>query len=311
MSTISLGPGGEFDLIRELFGRWGARVRGVGDDAAVLTVPAGERLVVSTDSSIENVHFRRAWLAPREIGYRAAAAAISDLAAMGASPIGVLVAMALPADWRPELMDLADGIGEAVDLCEVPIVGGDLTRGAELSITLTVMGSALAPLARSGARAGDRICVTGALGGPLRAIDALAAGRTPEPGARHRFTHPVPRLREARWLADRGATACIDISDGVVADAGHIAAASGVRIRLDLDRIPHVPGSDALTAAGSGEEYELLVALPPTAAVHDFEQLFRLPLTEVGEVIAGGEQGVETLHRGERVAPPRGNDHFS
>jgi len=155
-TTTPLGPGGEFDLIRELLARWGSRARGIGDDAAVIAVPAGERLVVSTDSSIEAVHFRRGWLTPREIGYRATAAALSDLAAMAATPLGILVALALPAAWRAEVGEIADGIGDAVDLCGVPIVGGDLTAATDLAITVTVMGTAIAPLARRCARAARR-----------------------------------------------------------------------------------------------------------------------------------------------------------
>ena len=309
-----LGPGREFDAIRELLARWGDRARGIGDDAAVLDVPAGEKLVVSTDASVEGEHFRRGWLTSTEIGYRATTAALSDLAAMAASPFGVLVAIALPDGWREELGALADGIGEAAAAAGAPIVGGDITRGTHLAITVTVLGSALQPLMRSGARPGDRIHVTGRLGGPARALAALAGGQAPDPTARERFSHPVPRIREARWLAARGATCAIDISDGLVADAGHLAAASGARIVLELDRVPVVDGADPTGAAASGEEYELLVALPPSVSVHDFEQLFRLPLTAIGEVQqprAGHAAGVETTHRGERVAPPRGYDHFS
>ncbi len=309
--TTALGPGREFDVIRELLLRWGDRADGVGDDAAVLTVPPGEQLVVSTDSSVEDRHFRRAWLTPREIGYRATAAALSDLAAMGATPLGVILAMALPDAWRADVGELAEGIGEAASLVHAPIVGGDLTAGRELSITVTVLGSSAAPLRRSGARLGDRICVTGRLGGPSRAIAELMAGREPDSAARHRFAHPEPRIHEARWLGAHGATAAVDVSDGVIADAGHIAAASGMTIRIDLDALPCLSGVDCLAAAASGEEYEVLVALPPAAAVHDFEALFRLPLTEIGRVVAGDAPGVQTFHNGISVAPPRGYDHFS
>jgi len=310
-TTTPLGPGGEFDLIRELLARWGSRARGIGDDAAVIAVPAGERLVVSTDSSVEAVHFRRGWLTPREIGYRATAAALSDLAAMAATPLGILVALALPTAWRAEVGEIADGIGDAVDLCGVPIVGGDLTAATDLAITVTVMGTAIAPLARSGARPGDRIWVTGTLGGPGRAVAALSDNAAPDAESRARFARPVPRLREARWLAARGATAAIDISDGLIADAGHLASASAVRLVIELDRLPHVAATDVIAAAGSGEEYELLVTLPPSAAVHDFEQAFRVPFTEIGRVTAADTPGVEATYRGERVAPPRGYDHFS
>jgi thiamine-monophosphate kinase len=309
--STPLGPGREFDVIRTLLGRWGDRARGVGDDAAILDVPPGESLVVSTDSSVEDRHFRRAWLSPEEIGFRATAAALSDLAAMGAAPLGIIIAMAVPESWRESLGGIADGIGEAASRSAAPIVGGDLSGGRELSIMVTVLGSAVAPLRRSGARVGDRICVTGRLGGPSRAIAELSAGRAPDARSFARFARPEPRIAEARWLAARGATAAIDVSDGVVADAAHLAAASAVGIHIDLDRLPCEPGVDCLAAAASGEEYELLVALPPSAAVHDFEALFRLPLTEIGRVVAAPVPGVTTFHRGASVAPPRGYDHFS
>src|SRR5690349_2458955 len=113
--SIELGPGREFDIIRELLARWGPRALGIGDDAAMLEVPAGEQLVVSADSSVEHIHFERAWLTPREIGYRATMAALSDLAAMAAAPLGVLLAIGLPKSWLDAVGELGDGVGEAID----------------------------------------------------------------------------------------------------------------------------------------------------------------------------------------------------
>ena len=113
--STALGPGREFDLIRALTNRWGTLARGVGDDAALLDVPPGDVLVASVDSVVEGVHFRDGWFTPREIGWRATTAALSDLAAMAAAPLGVLVSLSLPEAWLPRVDDLADGIGEAVD----------------------------------------------------------------------------------------------------------------------------------------------------------------------------------------------------
>jgi thiamine-monophosphate kinase len=307
----ALGPGREFDIVRALLDRWGNRARGIGDDAAALDVPSGERLIVSTDSSVEQVHFRRDWMSAREIGYRATAAALSDLAAMAATPIGMVVAITLPVGWRAEASALADGIGDAAERCHAPIVGGDLSGGERLSLTVTVFGTTAAPLLRSGAHPGDRVCVTGTLGGPGRTLRELRAGRAPEAASRERFVHPIPRLREARWLSDRGATAAIDISDGLVADARHLAAASDVRIVIDLDRVRRVDGVAPAEAASSGEEYELLVTVPPAAAIHDFEPSFGLPLTEIGRVVSRGDARVDTTIGGISVAPPEGYDHFS
>jgi len=293
-----------------MLGRWGANARGVGDDCAVLSVPAGERLCVSTDSSVENVHFRRGWLTPEEIGYRAAAAAMSDLAAMGAAPLGMLLAISVPPAWRGDLEAIADGVGALAAASDAPVLGGDTTAGAELSLTVTVLGSAQRPLMRGGARPGDTVWVTGALGGALAALRAFERGESPAPWARERFSRPVPRVREGRWLRLQGATAAVDVSDGLVADVSHVAAASDVRIVLDLDRVPTLGGMDPRDAARSGEEYELAL----TARELDGERFagaFGVPLTAIGEVLDGGEPGVETRFRGDRVDLPPGHDHFS
>jgi thiamine-monophosphate kinase len=311
--TPRLGPGGEFDVLRAMFARWGALARGLGDDAALVDVPAGSRLAVSTDASVENVHFRRAWLSPEEIAYRAAAAALSDLAAMGAAPLGMLIALTLTEEWRAQAVRLADGFAIAARELGAPIVGGDLTRGSELSIAVTVLGSVERPLVRSGARAGDTIWVTGRLGGPLLALRALESGNAPLAEHRDRFAHPVPRLREGRWLAAHGATACIDCSDGVAEDASHIAAASGARIVIDLERLPLVPGATRYDAAASGEEYELTVTAPGTLDARAFEREFGIPLTAIGRVedVGAGNAGVETREGARRVPLPRGHSHFS
>jgi thiamine-monophosphate kinase len=312
-SNLELGPGAEFDTVRTMLARWGAVAHGVGDDAALLDVPAGSRLVVSTDTSVENVHFRRAWLSAEEIAYRAVAAALSDLAAMGATPLGIVIALTLTEQWRAKIAPLADGFATASRELGAPIVGGDLTRGSELSIGVTVLGSVERALTRGGARAGDMLWVTGRLGGPLLALRALESGTAPVPAHRGRFARPIPRLREGRWLAAHGATAAIDLSDGVAADASHLAAASGVRMILELDRLPLIAGATAGEAAQSGEEYELVVTAPASLDHAAFEREFGLPLTAVGRVEAAGADGagVETHHGSQRVPLPRGHSHFS
>jgi thiamine-monophosphate kinase len=309
-ASIALGPGREFDIIRGLLARWGDRARGIGDDAVILDVPSGEKLVVSTDSSVEDVHFTRRWLTPREIAYRATAAALSDLAAMAATPLGILVTLALPERWLEEVNELADGIGDAARVGETHVVGGDLTAARELSLGITVLGSVATPLTRSGARPGDRVYVTGRLGGPLASLRAWMAGTTPEPNARERFAHPLPRLHEARWLARHGARAAIDISDGLLGDAAHVAAASGVRMLLELDRLLTTPGVSVTDAAQSGEEYELIVTAPGELNLVAFEREFDLPLVDIGRVEQGEPSVIATAH-GERVASRVGFSHFS
>ena len=312
MTDTSLGPGREFDLVRQMQRRWGTLARGLGDDAAILDIPAGERLVVSTDASVEDVHFRRGWLTPEEIGWRSTAAALSDLAAMAAMPLGFVVAITLPDEWRDALPGLVDGIGQAAREATTAIIGGDLTRGPGLALTITVLGHARAPLTRAGARPGDALWVTGRLGGPLAALRAFEQRVQPVPH-RERFARPRPRLAEARWLAEHGAHAAIDVSDGLLAEAGHLAAAGGVRTIVELDRVPCVDGVAPEDAVRSGEEYELLVAAPAGTPVFDadvFVERFGLPLTRVGRVEAGAPVA-EAWRSGARVDLATGHDHFS
>jgi len=309
-NNLPLGPGGEFDLVRELLARWGDLARDVGDDAALLDMPAGKQLVASADSSVDGVHFRRDWLTPREIGWRAASAALSDLAAMAADPLAMLVSLSIPGGWLRDIPELANGLGDAARAAGTRIAGGDLTTARELCIAITVLGSAANPLRRDAARAGDRLYVTGCFGGPLAALAAWQRGDTPEAAVRDRFAHPVPRLREARWLAEHGAHAAIDVSDGLLSDAAHIAAASRAGLAIALDDLPTLGGLSPDEAARSGEEYELLVASPSALDTGAFARRFHIPLTEIGRVEAGDAQVIATL-RGARVAPGGGFDHFS
>lgn len=319
MSDLALGRGVEFDVIRELRARWGDLASGIGDDAAVLQLPRGDSLVASVDTSVAGRHFRREWLTAREIGYRAAAAALSDLAAMAARPLALLVALAIPDSARDSVLDIGDGIGDAARLAGARIVGGNLSAAGELSITTTVLGTAYAVLSRGGALAGDQLFVTGRLGGPATAVRRLSDGSSVsdlDPALRRRFVQPVPRIAEARWLIDHGATAAVDISDGLVADAGQLAAASGVQLELDGALVPCVAGADLGAALTGGEEYELLIAAPASAELdaEEFERYFGLPLTKIGRVtgaLAPSDVGSGVSVRGVRVAGSFGYDHFS
>ncbi len=314
-----LGPGREFDAVRALLARWGDAARGVGDDAAVLDVPPGERLVVSTDASVEDVHFRRAWLAPEEVGWRAATSALSDLAAMAARPLAVLVALAVPASWRDALPALGDGIGAAVRAAGAVIVGGDLTGARELAITVTVLGAAARPVGRGGARPGDDLYVTGRLGGPLRALRALERGDVPAAADRARFARPDARIAAGRWLAEHGARALVDVSDGLAADLAHVAAASRVRCVVDPSRLPRVEGASAADALAGGEEYELACAAPADLDVAACARETGVPLTRVGLVEAAGPGRAPAVQvRGAAgdgpsalVDLPPGHDHFT
>lgn len=310
-SHLPLGAGAEFDAIRAMLQEWGPRAIGIGDDAAVLDVPAGQRLVVSTDATIEGVHFRREWLSTQEMGSRAATAALSDLAAMAAAPLGLLLALGVPERWQHDLVELARGVGMSAARAKCPIVGGNVTRASELSLTITVLGHAARPLHRSGAHAGDPVYVTGSLGGPGAALRSLDSGRVPDPAHLARFANPSARLEEARWLADAGATAAIDISDGLAADLAHLARASRLSAELTLERVPYVRGVSPADAMASGEEYELVVTFPAGAPPDGaaFTGRFGIPLTRIGAMCEAGSEPVRIV--GERVDPARGHDHLS
>lgn len=308
-SHTPLREGTEFDLVRRMLNRWSSTAHAIGDDAAILGAGTKGSLVISTDTSVENVHFRRGWLTPKEIGYRATAAALSDLAAMAAEPLGILVAMILPGEWSDRLDEIADGIGEAAESSSTRIIGGDLSDGRDLSLAITVVGNTENPLRRGGARAGDHVYVTGKLGGPNAALFALTSDKSPAPDARARFAHPVPRIREAMWLAAHGASSAIDISDGLAADLSHIAVASGVSISISLDRIPVMDNVSAKDAAGSGEEYELALTSRAALDTRAFVREFDLPLTEIGAVEAG-RPVVRVFEHGAPVPTPSGYLHF-
>lgn len=292
-----LGPGDEFDRIRGVWSRLAGQIAPGGDDCAVVTV-GDVTLAISTDMSVEGTHFLAGWLSLEEVGYRAAAAALSDLAAVAASPLGVLASVGISSELPDDAMaEIMSGVASAAVSVDAEVLGGDTVRSPVLVVDVTVLGLLDAePLKRAGASPGDELYVTGVLGGPGAAVAAWRAGREPDAWARERFARPVPRVREARWLRDRGATALIDLSDGLAPDASHLAAASGAACVLRVDDVPGHPLVDPLAATASGEEYELLVALPGGAgagAARDFQDRFELPLSRVGAVEAGKGLRVE------------------
>ena len=304
----AMGPGAEFDLIRRLMARWQDCIADIGDDAALLP-PSVDPRVVSTDATVEGVHFRHGWLTPREIGARAAAAAFSDLAAMGAAAEAILLALVVPPAWEDALPEVADGIADLVRLAGARITGGNLSRGDQFSITSTVIGRAPRPVPRNGARAGDRLVVTGTLGGPGLALAHFLAGASPPAWARSRFASPLPRLAQGQRLAAAGATAMIDLSDGLAADARHVAAASGCHLAIDPARVPCGPGVGPREALASGEEYELLAALPVDrldALLSEWDVRQLGPLTVVGEVVH-----LPVGEADQQAARAKGHDHFA
>jgi len=311
--------GGEFDQLRAIFERLGAAAGDLGDDCAL--VPLGDAtLALSIDASLEGVHFRTEWLSFEEIGWRAAGAALSDLAAEGAEPVGVLVSLGLPArkggsgergavEPGAEIMA---GVGACVASVGAKVLGGDLVRSERYLVDVAVIGTVTRPVRRRGARPGDGVWVTGVLGGAARALAALRDGRSIDQETRARFARATPRIAAGTWLAARGATAMIDISDGLAADAAHLAAASGVALEIDLERVPCWPEVDPLAAVASGEEYELLVTLPAAftqAEAQGLAQSGEVRLTRIGACVAGA--GVRLSAHGRVVPAPAGWDHFA
>lgn len=307
---LAMGDGAEFDAIRRMLTTWSAQAEGIGDDAAILDIPQGERLVVSTDASVEGVHFKREWFSGEEIGARAASAALSDLAAMAATPRGLLLALGLPTSWRSELEALARGVGAAAAAVHGPILGGNIAASEALSLTITVLGSAAHPVRRVGALPGDLLYVTGLLGGPGAALRDLRRGATPSAEHRARFAQPSPRVREALWLAGLGAHAAIDISDGLLSDAAHLARASAVSLLIDAESLPRMAGVDIADAAISGEEYELLVAMPAEVVLDEraFEARFGVRLSRIGRVVPREHADVTMI--GADVPRSTGHDHL-
>jgi thiamine-monophosphate kinase len=301
-----LAAGAEFDLIRRFLPRHPANrpdVRvGPGDDCALIV---GDGIALSTDLSVEGVHFRRDWLSLREIGGRAAAAALSDLAAVAARPIGVLVSLALPAaDAGAHAVQVMEGVRRAADQAGAALLGGDLARTTgPLGSDVTAGGETTRPVLRSGAAVGDEVWVTGELGASALYVSRMLAREEPEAAARERYAAPVPRVREARWLAERALpTAMIDLSDGLAGDAAHLSAASGAAVMLVAELIPihpavrrcaPSPGEALRLALTGGEDYELcftarLGAVEPNC--REFEEVFQVRLTCVGRM--GGGDGV-------------------
>ena len=242
-------------------------------------VAAAPIAVSSIDTVAEGVHFSLDTSSPADVGHKALATALSDLAAMGAAPGEALVSFVLPAGFPDEeALELARGIGVLARRTGTAIAGGDIVRGGSLTVTIAVNGWAESEYelcGRDGAQPGDLVGVTGELG---------AAARPEEASERHR--RPEPRLEEGRALARAGATAMIDLSDGLATDAWHVARASGARLRIELARLPLAPGVTPRLAATGGGDYELMVCGP--RVLEDVAGI-----TWIGEVAEG--EGLELL----------------
>ncbi len=291
---MRLHDAGEFGLLRELERR--GLAQGIGDDAALV----GDDLVVTQDLLLEGRHFRLEWTSWRDLGYKAAAVNLSDLAAMGARPEALLVSVALPAETElDDVLELYEGLNEP----GVPVVGGDTSAGPSVTIAVTALGGSSCVPGRGGALPGDVLVVTGPLGAAAAGLYALEHGLDgfDELVAAHR--RPPVRLDAAERLAPT-AHALMDLSDGIASDAARIAERSGCRLVVDVDRLPLAPRLDEVADRPfwtGGEDYELLAALAPEDPVAG-------EFTVVGRCEEG--EGVELRRDGAQLEAS-GWDHFA
>lgn len=326
MSEPSLS---EFELIRRFFAdrdRGPGILLGVGDDCALLAPRRGQELAVSVDTMVCGTHFFHDQPAA-SVGHKALATALSDLAAMGAEPLGALLALTLPKADEAWLSGFAEGMAALAERVRVPLIGGDTTRGP-LAISITVLGQVPAgsALRRDAARPGDLVVVSGALGGAFAGLRAEMERREIQEGPPsgtdprcQRFLRPEPRLALGKTLRGR-VRAAIDISDGLLADLGHVCEASGCGARLEADTLPRdplladwPPGEALAAALTGGDDYELLFAWPARQRpeLRPLAAALQLPLTVIGEFTTG--PGIEVLDAEGRAVASRGQgfDHFA
>jgi thiamine-monophosphate kinase len=323
-----MGPGkrtlaevGEFGLLRRLLpslpsGR-GVQL-GPGDDCAVLTAPTG-RLLFTVDALVEGVHFQTDWLTPRQLGRKAFLVNASDIAAMGGRPRWCVVNIAAPVHTAAEhLIAISRGVAAAAAELGGTLVGGNLSRARELSVTVALIGeSPSRPITRSGARPGDLLFVSGRLGDAALGVRQLRARSTRHSAAVRRFAAPAPRVTLGAALARAGiAGAMIDISDGLLQDLGHLCAASQVGAVVELARVPCSPQvrrTDHHLALTGGEDYELLCAIPARhrRRLEALAARCRCPMTCIGSVVQprAGVRVVDAAGRPVRVRRS-GHDHF-
>lgn len=308
------------EAIRRVLSGAGPEVRvGVGDDAAVLA-PTGGELVVTTDVLVEDVHFVRGSTGARDLGHKVIAVNVSDIAAMAASPRSAVCALTLPQDVEAAwVMELFGGMREACEEYALWLVGGDLSRGREVSIAVTVTGE-VAPgraVLRSGARPGDHVVVTGELGGSSAGLRLTSLRTMPTKEQRaliRRHLRPTARVGEAGVLAGHGATAMMDISDGLALDLSRLCGASGVGATIAIADVPVAHLATLEDALGGGEDYELLATMPDEAALEaargELKEAFGVPLVVIGRIVEGAAVTTVVDDGTERPVEPTGWDHF-
>jgi thiamine-monophosphate kinase len=337
---------GELGLIERVRSGWGGAahagrgvVLGIGDDCAILRVPRGHEVLVTTDFSLEGRHFRRDWHPARSAGHRALARGLSDLAAMGAKPLAAFLSLALPGEMlrgaagRRWVKEFFAGLSALGDRIGVPLAGGDTSQSPEGLVLADIVLLGTAPagraLRRSGGKAGDLLYVTGGLGGAAAELEGMAAGvetRQPTLGERgqrgssgveaHPQLWPEPRVGVGLALLGRRlARAAIDLSDGLSTDLAHLCRESGVGAEIDADALPihplaaaHPPRRALELALDGGEDYELLFAAPPSVRMP--RSIVGVPVTRIGRLIAGRKIALVGTDGRSRPLRPRGWEHF-
>lgn len=290
---------------------------GIGDDCAILQPAAKTEIVVTTDLSLEGRHFRRDWHSPESVGHRCLARGLSDVAAMGARPLAAFLSLALPPGTKDAwIRRFFEGLRALAERHGVPLAGGDTAQAPNEFILADIVVVGSVPrgkaLRRSGAHAGDRLFVTGSLGGAAAELDQMRSGqsRPVQNGSQedHPQMFPEPRIKMGEWLRKNGwATACIDLSDGLSSDLAHLCRESGVGAEIVADRLPLGTGATVEQALYGGEDYELLFAAPPTARLP--KKIAGVPVKEIGRITTGKAIWITEAGR-RRKLKPRGWEHF-
>jgi len=288
-------------------------VRGIGDDCAVLRPPRGHELLITTDFSLEDVHFRRDWHPAECVGHRCLARGLSDIAAMGGEPLAAFLSLALPAGPAQRWVDgFLRGLLKLAARFKLPLAGGDIAQSpAGVLADIIVVGSVPRgrALLRSGARPGDALYVTGALGGSAAAIQQMRAGKKLRPAQNNAHFFPEPRIAVGRVLRERRvASAAIDLSDGLSTDLSHICEESGVGAVVYAESVPLAKGATLELALHGGEDYELLFTAAPRTRVP--AEIAGIRVTRIGEVIRGDRVFICGRDGRRKPLPPRGWEHF-
>src|SRR5271165_4717782 len=288
--------------------------RGIGDDCAVLPIPRGQEALVTTDFSLEGVHFRREWHPPDSVGHRCLARGLSDIAAMGGIPRAAFLSLALPAELPQEWVDrFLAGLLKLATRFSIRLAGGDTAQSPDGMLSdIVVFGSVPSGQAilRSGARAGDFIYVTGTLGEAVAALNQLRDGEKLRPRSHPKHFYPEPRVAVGQFLRGKKlASAMIDISDGLSTDLGHICEESGTGALVSAEALPAMTGKDGLTLAlHGGDEYELLFTAHLNRRIP--KQIAGVAVTRIGEITRGRRMKLATANGKTEILKLGGWEHF-